>query len=183
MRYIPLYAAAFSLPGLAFLTPLISISAVLALLTTMIVTMALASHTLQATAEKGALPHFLARTGKENGAPPLTATAVVVLVTGFFAAFPQLTNLLINLGGALCNVIVVAIVCVTVIASRKQHPTKEAGFFHAPGGNVLPPILTLAVLVASYVPSVIQGGWQLWLATVIYYVIGLLFYRRPRRQV
>ncbi|MGE4455125.1 MAG: APC family permease [Sphaerochaeta sp.] len=180
MRYIPLYAAAFSLPGLEFLTPLISISAVLALITTMIVTMALASHTLQATAEKGALPHFLARTGKENGAP-LTSTAVVVIVTGFFAAFPQLTNLLINLG-ALCNVIVVAIVCVTIIESRKQHPKREAGFFHAPGGNILP-ILTLFVLVATYVPSVIQGGWQLWLATVIYYVIGLLFYRRPRRQI
>ncbi|MGH0052294.1 MAG: APC family permease [Sphaerochaetaceae bacterium] len=180
MRYIPLYAAAFLLPDLGFLTPLISVSAVLALVTTMIVTMALASHTLQTTAEQGALPHFLAKKGEKSGTP-VTATVVVILVTGFFAAFPQLTNLLIDLG-ALCNVIVVAIVCLTVLASRKQHPLKESGFFHAPGGNVLP-IITLVILVASYVPSIIQGGWQLWAATAIYYAIGFLFYRKPRRQV
>ncbi len=180
MRYIPLYAAASYLPNLGFLTPLISISAVLALLTTMIVTMALASHTLQATAEKGALPKFLAKKGKENGAP-ITANVVIVLITGFFAALPQLTNLLINLG-ALCNVIVVAIVCLSVMEARKQYPKKEEGYFHAPGGNVLP-ILTLIVLVASYVPSVIQGGWQLWVATIVYYAIGLLFYRKPKETL
>ncbi|NCB25812.1 MAG: APC family permease, partial [Bacteroidia bacterium] len=120
LRYIPLYAAASFLPNLSFLTPLISISAVLALVTTMIVTMALAAHTLLSCAENGVLPQFLAKTGKQSGSP-LSATAVVVVVTGLFAAFPQLTNILINLG-ALCNVIVVAIVCVTVLASRKKYP-------------------------------------------------------------
>jgi APA family basic amino acid/polyamine antiporter len=159
LRYIPLYAAASFLPNLSFLTPLISISAVLALVTTMIVTMALAAHTLLSCAENGVLPQFLAKTGKRSGAP-LTATLVVVLITGLFAAFPQLTNILINLG-ALCNVIVVAIVCVTVLALRKKYPKLEAGHFRAPGGRVLP-VLTLVILVASYIPSIVQGGWQLW---------------------
>ncbi len=174
MRYIPLYAAASFLPGLGFLTPLISISAVLALVTTMIVTMALAAHTLQATAEKNALPAILAKKHRKSEAP-VTATVVVVLVTGFFASLPQLTNLLINLG-ALCNVIVVAIVCLTVLASRKKHP-QEPGYFHAPGSKLLP-IITLVLLVATYIPSILQGGWQLWVATAVYYLIGLLFFRR-----
>ena len=178
LRYIPLYAAASFLPKLSFLTPLISISAVLALITTMIVTMALAAHTLLSCAENGVLPQFLAKTGKTSGSP-LTATLVVVLVTGLFAAFPQLTNILINLG-ALCNVIVVAIVCITVLASRKKYPQLEADHFRSPGGKVLP-VVTLAILVASYVPSILQGGWQLWAATVAYYLLGMLLYR-GRRQ-
>jgi APA family basic amino acid/polyamine antiporter len=177
LRYIPLYAAASFLPNLSFLTPLISISAVLALVTTMIVTMALAAHTLLSCAENGVLPQSLAKTGKQSGSP-LYATAVVVVVTGLFAAFPQLTNILINLG-ALCNVIVVAIVCVTVLASRKKYPKLEAEHFRAPGGTILP-VITLAVLVASYVPSILQGGWQLWVATAVYYLLGMLLYRGRR---
>ncbi len=180
LRYIPLYAAASFLPNLSFLTPLISISAVLALVTTMIVTMALAAHTLLSCAENGVLPQFLAKTGKRSGAP-LTATLVVVLVTGLFAAFPQLTNILINLG-ALCNVIVVAIVCVTVLALRKKYPKLEAGHFRAPGGRVLP-VLTLVILVASYIPSIVQGGWQLWAATAAYYLLGMVLYRGRRQSV
>ncbi len=175
MRYIPLYAAASFLPGLGFLTPLISISAVLALVTTMIVTIALAAHTLQATAENKALSSYLAKKHKKNDAP-LVATIVIVLVTGFFASLPQLTNLLINLG-ALCNVIVVAIVCLSVLASRKKYPDKEPGKFYAPGSKILP-IITLAILVATYIPSILQGGWQLWVATAVYYILGFLFFRR-----
>ncbi len=179
MQYIPLYAAASFLPSLSFLTPLISLSAVLALLTTMIVTMALAAHTLQATAENAVLPAFLSRKSKKTQAP-LAANLVIVLATGFFAALPQLTNILINLG-ALCNVIVVAIVCLTVLASRKKHPELEAGHFRSPGGSVLP-VLTLLILVASYVPGVIQGGWQLWVATALYYVLGMLLYLYGRKH-
>ncbi|NCC14712.1 MAG: APC family permease, partial [Spirochaetia bacterium] len=173
MQYIPLYAAASFLPGLPFLPALISISALLALVTTMIVTMALAAHTLQACAGNGILPHFLAKESKKTGSP-IGATVVVVVVTGFFSAIPQLTNILINLG-ALCNVIVVAIVCLTVLSSRTQHPELGENSFKAPGGKVLP-ILTLGVLVATYIPSVLGGGWQLWVATLVYYVIGMAFY-------
>lgn len=177
MQYIPLYAAASFLPGLPFLPALISISALLALVTTMIVTMALAAHTLQACAGNGILPHFLAKESKKTGSP-IGATVVVVVVTGFFSAIPQLTNILINLG-ALCNVIVVAIVCLTVLSSRTQHPELGENSFKAPGGKVLP-ILTLGVLVATYIPSVLGGGWQLWVATLVYYVIGMAFYARRR---
>ncbi|MGE4585649.1 MAG: APC family permease [Sphaerochaeta sp.] len=178
MRYIPLYAAASFVPSLSFLTPLISISAVLALLTTMIVTMALAARTLQASSENGVLAPFLAKENAKSGAA-IPATIVITLVTGFFSAIPQLTNLLINLG-ALCNVIVVAIVCLTVLAERKQHPTLEQGYFRAPGGKALP-LITLVVLVATYIPGVLQGGWQLWAATALYYVIGMVLYVLRRK--
>lgn len=177
VQYIPLYAAAGFLPSASFLTPLISISAVLALLTTMIVTMALAAHTLKSCAENRVLPSFLAMTGQRSGSP-VSGTLLVILVTGVLTAFPNLTNLLINLG-ALCNVIVVAVVCLSVLVCRKQSPQLEAGKFRAPGGKTLP-VVTLIILVASYVPGVLQGGWQLWSATAVYFLLGLLFYRKER---
>lgn len=178
LQYIPLYAAASFLPSMAFLPPLISVSAVLALLTTMIVTMALAAHTLRTCADNGILPAFLARTGKTSGAP-FSSTLTIVLLVGVFAAIPRLTDILINFG-ALCNVIVVAIVCVTVLVARVRFSERAEGRFRAPGGRALP-IVTLAVLVASYVPGILQGGWRLWAVTVAYYVVGMLLYhfRRP----
>jgi APA family basic amino acid/polyamine antiporter len=65
LQYTPLYAAAALLPSLTFLPPLISIAAVLALVTTMIVTMALASHTVCTCSENGVLPVSLGKTGNE----------------------------------------------------------------------------------------------------------------------
>lgn len=177
LQYTPLYAAAALLPSLTFLPPLISIAAVLALVTTMIVTMALASHTVCTCSENGVLPAVLGRT-TTNGVP-VAATIIITVITAIFAAFPQLTDILINFG-ALCNVIVVAIVCITVMASRNHQPTLLTDTFRAPGGTALP-IITLLVLVASYIPSILQGGWKLWAVTALYYVLGMLLYgkRRP----
>jgi FAD synthase len=179
LQYTPLYAAAALLPSLTFLPPLISIAAVLALVTTMIVTMALASHTVCTCSENGVLPAVLGRT-TTNGVP-VAATIIITVITAIFAAFPQLTDILINFG-ALCNVIVVAIVCITVMASRNHQPTLLTDTFRAPGGTALP-IITLLVLVASYIPSILQGGWKLWAVTALYYVLGMLLYGKAEAPV
>jgi APA family basic amino acid/polyamine antiporter len=61
---------------------------------------------------------FLARTGKIP-APRFLYTDIVL--RRVFAAIPLLTDILINFG-ALCNVIVVAIVCVTVLVAAGNFP-------------------------------------------------------------
>jgi len=65
------------------------------------------------------------------------------------------------------------------MASRKHEPMRSTDTFRAPGGTALP-VITLFVLVASYVPSILQGGWKLWAATALYYVVGMLLYRKRR---
>jgi len=173
MAYIPLYAAAFTkLASIPWLTKLISISAVLALITTILVVMALAARALQASAESGILPAFLAKNSSKSGVP-VNAQLVVILLVAATAAFPNLTNLIVNLG-SLCNAIVVAIICLAVIAARKRNPSVPGGF-RAPGGDALP-IITLIVIIAAYIPGILNGGWQLWAWTAGYYLIGMIFY-------
>lgn len=173
MAYIPLYAAAFTkLAAIPWLTKLISISAVLALLTTILVVMALAGRALQASAKSGILPKFLAENSQKTGVP-LNAQMVVILVVGIIAAFPKLTNLIVNLG-SLCNAIVVAIVCLTIVAARKKNPY-VSGSFKAPGGNILP-IATFIVIISAYIPGILKGGWQLWAWTAAYFLVGMILY-------
>lgn len=173
MAYIPLYAAAFTkLTAIPWLTKLISVSAVLALLTTILVVMTLSARTLQASAESGILPKFLGKNNKKTGVP-VNAQIIVMIIVGVIAAFPSFTNLIVNLG-SLCNAIVVAIVCITVVEARKKNQFIE-GSFKAPGGNILP-ILTLLVLIACYIPGILGGGWKLWVWTAGYYAIGMIIY-------
>lgn len=173
MAYIPLYAAAFTkLASIKWLTKLISISAVLALITTILVVMALAARALQASSENGILPKFLAKNNEKTGVPS-NAQIIVTIIVAAISAFPSFTNLIVNLG-SLCNAMVVAIICITVVEARKKHPN-ATNIFRAPGGNILP-YITVIVIIAAYVPGILTGGWQLWAWTAGYFVIGMLLY-------
>ena len=173
MTYIPLYAAAFTkLSSIPWLVTLISISAVLALITTIAVVMALSARTLQASADSGILPKFLSKLSKKSNVP-VNAQIVTIIVVGVIAAFPTLTNLIVNLG-ALCNAIVVAIICLTVVEARRKNPGVK-NKFTAPGGNALP-IITFIVIISTYVPGIISGGWKLWAWTAGYFLIGMIIY-------
>ncbi len=173
MAYIPLYAAAFTkLASITWLTKLISISAVLALITTILIVMTLSARALQASAKSGILPKFLAKNNEKTGVP-VNAQIVVIIIVGLISAFPSFTTLIVNLG-SLCNAIVVSIVCLTVVAARKKNPSVP-NTFRAPGGNILP-IVTFIVIIASYIPGILRGGWQLWAWTAGYFLIGMIVY-------
>lgn len=173
MAYIPLYAAAFtSLSSIPWLTKLISISAVLALFTTIIVLIQLSARTLQAAAMDDVLPKCFAKEN-ENTHVATISTIVVIVAIGLLAAFPSFTSMIVNLG-ALSSALVVAIICITVLAARKQHPNVEGGF-KAPGGNALP-VITLILLVACYIPDIVNGGWQIWAYTAGYLLVGYIIY-------
>ncbi|MCM0648106.1 APC family permease [Clostridium swellfunianum] len=179
MAYIPLYAAAFTkLQAIPWLAKLISISAVLALITTILVVMTLSARALQASAESGILPKFLAKNNEKTGVP-VNAQIIVILIVGIISAFPSFTNLIVNLG-SLCNAVVVAIVCLTVVAARKKNPSAQG--FKAPGGNILP-VITLIVIIAAYIPGILSGGWKLWAWTAGYFLIGMIIYFISTRKL
>ena len=88
MQFIPLYAAAFTkLASITWLGKLISVSAVLALFTTMLVVMALTSRAIAATAAGGMLPAKLAKEGKTG--TPIYATILVTVCSIVISCFPQ----------------------------------------------------------------------------------------------
>lgn len=172
-QWAPMTAAAiFNLSATPWLIPVITVAAILALLTTIIVVMALAGRTIEATAESGILPRFLAKKNEKTNVP-VNAQLTVMVIVGIFAAMPSAMWMIVNFG-ALCNAIVIAIICITVIAARKKNPDAK-DIFKAPGGNALP-IITFIVIIAAYIPDILNGGWQLWAYTAGYFVIGLIIY-------
>ncbi|XOQ48457.1 MAG: Amino acid permease [Eubacteriales bacterium] len=179
MTYIPVFAAAFvKLAYIPWLVKLIAITAVLGLFTTTMVCMTLTARTFQACASSGLFPKGLAKISKKSGVPA-NAQLLTILICCVLAAFPSLISVMVNMG-ALCTVIVIAIVCLSAIAARKKNPD-ITDKFSAPGGNAVS-ILVLVILVACYIPSIIEGGWQLWAWTGIYYLFGMIIYYFATRK-
>ncbi|MGO5052930.1 APC family permease [Lachnospiraceae bacterium LCP25S3_G4] len=178
MQFIPLYAAAFTkLMSIPWLAKLISISAVLALFTTMLVVMALTSRAIAATAEGGMLPEKLAENGKTG--TPIYATIVVTVLSVVISCFPQFTSQIVGLAAIFASLTII-INCVSLIQARKKNEHVQ-GAFRAPGGTFLP-IFALVVIVLCYIPDIIKGGWVLWAYTLGWYALGLVIYQFRRKD-
>jgi len=168
MRFIPMFAAAFtSLNMFPWLSKLISISALLALLTTMLVVGFLNARAVCSMANAKMLPAFFGKVNK-NGVPS-TACLTLSACTIVLSCFPSITELLVNLG-SISAAITIVIVCFSLIASRKKLPHVE-GNYAAPGGNIVS-ILTIILILICYIPAIFNGSVYMWLFTFILYAIG-----------
>ena len=168
MRFIPMFAAAFtSLNMFPWLSKLISISALLALLTTMLVVGFLNARAVCSMANAKMLPAFFGKVNK-NGVPS-TACLTLSACTIVLSCFPSITELLVNLG-SISAAITIVIVCFSLIASRKKLPHVE-GNYAAPGGNIVS-ILTIILILVCYIPAIFNGSVYMWLFTFILYGIG-----------
>lgn len=178
MRFIPLVAVALTeMQHLVWLPKVISISALLSLVTTMLVVMALTTRAIVATAEGGFFPKFLAKSNTSLKAP-VNATLVILVLSIVISCLPQFTALIVNIG-ALFAVITITINCVSLIAARKKQ-TYVVGQYRAPGGRILP-IATIALIVTAYIPGLINS-LTLWIYIISWYTVGALvmvtgFYR------
>ncbi|MDR1785327.1 MAG: APC family permease [Spirochaetaceae bacterium] len=179
MRYIPLYAACFTkLAAFPWLARVVSVSAVLALLTTALVVTALTTRAMQSVSEAGLLPRWLSVTGPSGS--PVPAAALTASVSALVACFPQFTSMIVNYG-ALFATITIAVNCVSLLYARKREPSRE-GSFRAPLGRALP-VVTMAVLGVCYAPGVRSGGIRLWAYTLGSYCVGFaLFAFQTRRR-
>jgi APA family basic amino acid/polyamine antiporter len=173
MRYIPLYAACFTkLAQYAWLTKVVSIAAVLALLTTMLVVIALTSRAVQAAAGSGMLPKKLSENGKTGTL--VYAAVLITVISMIVSCFPSFTSEIVSLG-ALFAAVTITINIISLIVARKKFPYIP-GNFKAPGKNILP-LLALVVIILCYIPDVVSGGWLIWLYTIGWYLVGLLIYK------
>ncbi|GMQ62191.1 APC family permease [Vallitalea maricola] len=179
MRFIPLYAASFTkLTAFPWLAKVISISAVLALLTTMNVLIAITSRAIGAIANGGMLPKSLNKINSKTGTPVI-ASIVVTAVSIIIACFPQFTAEIVNIG-SLFAAITISINCVSLLVARKKNKYIE-GNYRAPGGSVLP-IMTLIIIIASYIPGIINGA-SLWYYIIAWYLIGIIILSLYRMTV
>lgn len=168
-QYYPLYAAIDkAFPGVGWLGVLISLSALLALLTTLLVLIMSVANTIAAAAQTGFLPACL---GKYN-ARTKTPVASIILSTGLvtvIACFPQFVTEITSTG-AVAMVVTVALLSYTLLVARKQMKSSKEDF-HLPGGRMLPVtvvvVLLLFLLLQPIKAIILCGGWFL-IGYVIY---------------
>ena len=172
MRFIPMYAAAFtSMSNVSWLPQVISIAALLALLTTMLVVLNLTANAMRAMADDGFLPKFLTKDNK-NGTPG-TAIITVTVICCVLACFPSWTEILVNLG-SLFAAMNISLVIISAVFARKK-TTIDADAFTAPGGNVVS-ILTVVAIFCTYIPKLFgAGNGTMWAFCVGLYVVGYIF--------
>lgn len=177
MRYIPLYAACFTkLTNFPWLAKVVSIAAILALITTMLVVLALTARAVQAAAQDGLLPKVFGSSNKFG--VPAFASFVIALLATIVSCFPAFTEQIVGFG-TLFAAVTIAINIISLYAARRksrEKNLKNIGIFKAPGGNVLPAV-ALILIIACYIPDIIAGGWIIWVYTIAWYAIGLLVFK------
>ncbi|MBQ5780994.1 MAG: APC family permease, partial [Spirochaetaceae bacterium] len=171
-RFIPLFAVAWTgLQEFTFLPKLISLSAFLALSTTMLVVTALTARAMSAAADGKMLPKIFAKRMENN--VPATATVVTALIAAIISFFPTFTEQIVNFA-SLFAAVTICINCISLMAAHKKGLSAE-NTFKCPFGKVIPP-LTVGIIIATYIPSILQGGLQLILYTLMWYGLGILIF-------
>lgn len=172
MRFIPLFAACFTkMQNMPWLVDVVSIASVIALMTTMNVCVSLNSRTLQASSRDKMLPNLFGK-NNANGVPAFSAM-VTCLFSMIIALFPKVTLQIVNFG-AIFNLFTIIITLFSLVAARKEAEDKAIAF-KAPGGNILI-MAILAILISCNITSIITGGKDLFLFTLVFWGIGLLIY-------
>lgn len=173
MQFIPLYAAAFTkLTAYPWISKVISIAAVLALFTTMLTVMSLTSRAVQASAANGIMPKKLGENNKAG--VPVYASILITVPCVVISCFPQLTSTIVSFAALFASV-TISINIVSLLVARKKFELPE-GAFRAPGGSVLP-IVALVLIIVCYIPDIIGGGWMIWAYTIVWYIVGIIFYK------
>lgn len=179
MRFIPMYAAAFTkLASIPWMSKVISISALLALITTMLVVMSLTARAMKAVSDTQLLPSAFGQMSKNS--IPFFSTTVVAILAGIISLFPEFTEILVNLG-ALFAVMVTVMTNISLIVARKKFPLPE-GAFKAPLGNALPWISLILTIVCN-LSAILSGNVNVYVFTLGWYLIGIIYYKLRVKRI
>ncbi|HAL18755.1 MAG TPA: amino acid permease [Spirochaetaceae bacterium] len=166
MRFIPMFAASFSSMGdIGFLPKIISLGAVLALLTTMLILGYLTATAMRGMALDGTLPAVFAKCNGNEA--PAVSILTYALISCALSLKPSFAEMLVNLGS-----LVSVIIMVIVIASFVKMKSSGKKF----ALSALVGCLTIAAMLACYAPGILSGGWQVWAFTVAVYAVGAAVY-------
>lgn len=178
MQYIPIFAACFVfLQNTPWLAGVVSISAVVALLTSMHVCMSMNTRTIQAAAIDGILPKIFEKQNKQGVAIlPVFATAICSAAISFF---PSFTNEIVSFG-VIFNVFTICVCVISLMIARKKNKLPN-GAFRLAGGNFWP-IVLLIILIACNIVDIFSGNIGLYVFTAIFILIALIIYfiRKPK---
>lgn len=161
MRYIPMFAAVSGggLSNWPWMNQIISLSAFLALFTTVIALLRVNSRAMQAISLEGLLPGLFANESRRG--VPVWALAILVLISASLCLAPHWTEHMIRLGAVL-NIVSMTVTVLSLIASRKGSPAL--------------PIFTIIILWICYIPELFDDDISMWIFTFSVYAAGALLY-------
>jgi basic amino acid/polyamine antiporter, APA family len=162
------YAATKALPELMWLTTIISFSALMALITTLLVMCMDAGRTIMVIAQAGVLPPALGRINPKTQTP-IAGLTLGCLISAVLALKPQFAMDIVG-SGALTVAITVFIIAITVIVNRWK-VGKKPGVFTAPGGYVVPVFTMAAIAIIST-----QLQRSAYLITLVSYSLAIIVY-------
>lgn len=176
LQYYPLYSAiAMALPNDGWIASLISIAALLALFTTILVLIMSSANTIAVAAQSGFLPEFLGKYN-EKTKTPVNSIVLTTIIVSVIACFPQFVTQITSTG-AVAMVVTVALLAYTLLKARKKIEPEE-GNFRLPGGNALPiaivVILALFLVLQEVSAMVLCGLW---------FVVGFIIYGIAARKI
>lgn len=160
------------LSNIPLLKELISIAAIFALLTTSIVVIAVSGRNLKAAADIGMLPKIFKKTLKTK--TPVASMVVVTILSAVPLFFGNFIETMVNEATIFVVVsIIVNFIC--LYFTRKKYPNGNDSF-RAPFSNLFLLILII-ILITLNIPNFISGGVKLIIITLIWYIIGFIFYK------
>lgn len=169
-RLIPLFASIIEghLSSCGWLIPIVALSGIIALFTTVIMLLRVNCRAVQAMAAEGCLPSVFY--SENRAGVPWLSLVLMSAVTALMCFFPEITSGLI-LMGAVLNVVSMTITSISLLVSRKKYHSYNG--YRAPLGAALP-IIVIAVFWLCYMPDIIGGNGELWLFFAIVYASGLV---------
>lgn len=170
LRLMPLFASIIEgyLSDCRWLVPIVALSGIIALITTVLMLLRVNSRAIQAMAAEACIPAAFYSENKA-GVPYLSLIAMAA-VTAFMCFSPEITSKLI-LMGAVMNVVSMTITSVSLIVSRKKYSSYKG--YKAEFGTLLP-FVVIAIFWLCYMPDIIGGSTDIWLFSAIVYAGGLL---------
>ena len=167
--YAPLHFAAGQFAGdRAWVSVLISIAALFAILTTMLVQVMSAGRTFMGTAGN-VLPNIFKSLSPYK--TPGFAMGLTCVAAAVIACFPQFVYQIIGTG-ALCMSIMVILVVLSLISARLNRKDTTPSFT-VPGGLIIP-VITIAVVAFNLSriggDAFMLGGWWYLIGIIIFFV-------------
>lgn len=170
------YAIVKSMPQMMWLNALISVGAVVAITTTIMILTMDSGRNIMAAAQSGLLPEFLGKIHSKTKTPAAGMT-LASIIAAIIACFPQFTMQIVNTGGY-CILITVFVITITLIVLRhkvKKGERQQNNVFKIPGG-LLFPIITLIVLVFTFTLTFKGDMGKSYILAIWWYVAGLILY-------
>ncbi len=170
------YGIVTAMPKMMWLNALISIGAVVAITTTILILTMDSGRNIMAAAQSGLLPESLGKIHPKTKTPVAGITLASV-IAAIIACFPQFTMQIVNTGGY-CILITIFIITITLLALRKKSNNGEvdqSNAFKTPGGLTLP-IITLIVLVLTFILTFMGDMGKSYIIAIWWYVAGLILF-------